>query len=68
VQPVRTEDQIKQAWRDLLASLSPEERLRGLTAEELLESLSPEDLERLRQLLQIQTKPDNPSHPDTPAR
>jgi hypothetical protein len=77
VQHRRTEDQIKQAWRDLLASLSPEERLRGLSLEERLEGLSleerleglsPEELEHLRQLLQAQAKADNASHPDTPTR
>jgi hypothetical protein len=40
-----------------------EERLKGLTAEELLRGLPPEELERLRQLLQPPevTKPDNGS-------
>ena len=61
MQHLGTEDEMQQAWRDLLATLSPEERLEGLSPEKRLEGLSPEELlrgltaakrERLRQLLQ----------------
>jgi hypothetical protein len=46
-----------------LAGLSPQERLQGLSPQELLRALAPEELERLRQLLQSQTKADDSSHP-----
>jgi hypothetical protein len=48
MQHLGSEDQMQQALDDLLASLSPEERLRGLTPDDLLAGLSPE--ERLRGL------------------
>jgi hypothetical protein len=52
----------------LLAHLSPEQLLSRVPREEiekyLLESLSPEELERLRQLLQRQMKADNASPPE----
>ncbi len=44
-----------------LEGLSPEQRLEGLSPEDLLRGLSPEDRERLRHLLQNQTKPDSSS-------
>lgn len=70
MQHLGSEDEMKQAWHDLLASLtpeerleglSPEERLRGLAPEAILRGLPPEELERLRQLLQEQAKTDNSS-------
>jgi hypothetical protein len=86
MQHLGSEDQMKQVWRDLLATLSPEERLEGLSPEErlrglasqkgrqalrdflatlppeeLLRVLTPEAKERLRELLQSQTKADNSS-------
>jgi hypothetical protein len=48
-----------QALRDLIASMPPEERLAGLSAEERLKGLAPEDLERLKELLQRQTRADD---------
>ena len=38
MQHLGTEDQMKQAWRDFLATLPPEERLEGLSPEERLEA------------------------------
>jgi hypothetical protein len=67
MQHLGTEDELKQVLRDLWATMSAEERLevvQGLSPEELLRGLSPEKLERLRQLLQTQTKTDNPSAPE----
>jgi hypothetical protein len=73
MQHLHSEDQMRQAWRDLLASLSPEERLEGMSVEERLQGLSPEDrlqgltpdeLERLRQLLQGQSETDKTSPPE----
>jgi hypothetical protein len=68
MQHLGTENEMRQAWRDLLATLTPEERLEGLSPEEMqrlvrdnLATLTPEDVlrgftpeqrERLRQLLQ----------------
>lgn len=79
MQHLRTEDQMPQLLSDFLASLTLEERLRGLSAEQkrqavrdLLASLppeewprelSPEERERLRQVLQVQAKAENPSRP-----
>jgi hypothetical protein len=48
-------EQKRQVVRDLLASLPPEEWPQGL---------SPEELERLRQVLQVQPKGENSSHPE----
>jgi hypothetical protein len=50
--------------RDILATMTPEERLEGLSPEERLKGLSPEELERLRRLLQGQSKADNSSPPE----
>jgi hypothetical protein len=47
-----------------LAALPPEERLEGLSPEERLKGMSPEELERLRQLLQTQAKADGSSRPE----
>jgi hypothetical protein len=60
MQHLGTEDEMKQAWRDLAITLTPEEledipvdkRLAGIPAEQRLLGLTPEELERLRQLLQ----------------
>jgi hypothetical protein len=49
--------------RKVVFRLSPQERLEGLSLEERLEGLTPDDLERLRQLLQSQTKADDSSRP-----
>jgi hypothetical protein len=64
MQHLGSETEMQQAWRDLLATLTPEERLEGLSPEELLRGLTPERVERLRQLLQIQPKPDDSSRPE----
>jgi hypothetical protein len=72
MQHLGAEDQMEQVLCDILASLplekrlavlSPEERLQGLSPEERLRGLTPEELERLRRLLQAQTKADDASHP-----
>jgi hypothetical protein len=47
--------------KERVRGLAPRERLEGLSAEERLEGLSPEELERLRLLLQKQTKGEPPS-------
>jgi hypothetical protein len=44
-------EELQRVWRDILADTPPEERLRGLTVEDL-RKLPPEERERLRQLLQ----------------
>ena len=64
MQHLGTEDELKQVLRDLLATMSPEERLEGLSPEERLRGLAPEEVERLRQLLQTQTKADQSSSPE----
>jgi hypothetical protein len=64
MQHLGSEDELKQVLRDIWATMSPEERLEGLSPEERLRGLTLEELERLRQLLQIQTKTDDSSHPD----
>jgi hypothetical protein len=47
-----------------LEGLPARERLKGLSVEERLEGLSAKELERLRQLLQSQTRADNSAPPD----
>jgi hypothetical protein len=73
MQHLGAEDELKQVLRDLLATMSPQERLEGLSPKERLEGLSPEELlggltpearERLRQLLLTQTKADDSSRPE----
>jgi hypothetical protein len=64
MQHLGAEDQMPQVLHDFLASLTPKERLEGLSAEVVLESLDPKELERLRQLLQAQAKADNSSRPE----
>jgi hypothetical protein len=79
MQHLGTEDQMQQVLRDICATMPPEDRLVGLTEdqrrqvlrdilatlppEELLHALPPEEVERLRQLLQPPTKSNNPSPP-----
>jgi hypothetical protein len=66
-------EELQRVWRDILATMTPEERLdglparerlKGLSVEERLEGLSAKELERLRQLLQSQTRADNSAPPD----
>jgi hypothetical protein len=80
MQHLGTEDQMPQVLSDFLASLTLEERLRGMSdeqkrqavrdllpslpLEERLQGLSPEELERLRQLLQTKAKTENGSRPE----
>jgi hypothetical protein len=52
-----------QALPDLLASMPPKQRLAGLSPEQRLEGLAPEELERLKELLQQQTRADDTSTP-----
>jgi hypothetical protein len=72
MQHLGSEEEMEKVLRDFLASLPPQERLeglsskerlRGLSAEECIAGLSPEELERLRLLLQKQTKTESPSPP-----
>jgi hypothetical protein len=51
MQHLGAEDELLEVQRDILATMPPEERLRGLTVEDL-QKLPSEELERLRQLLQ----------------
>jgi hypothetical protein len=51
MQHLGTEDELKQVLREIMATMSPEERLQGLSEEERLRGLTPEQLEHLRQLL-----------------
>jgi hypothetical protein len=59
-----SEDEMLQAMRALLASLPVEERIEGLSPEQLLSALSPEEREHLKELLQQQTKADDASAPN----
>jgi len=63
MQHLGAEDQMAQTLQDLLALLPPKDRLKGLSLEERLEGLSSEELERLRQLLHTEKKPENSSSP-----
>ncbi len=58
-----TPDEREAFWpaEELVKKLSPEKRLQGLSPEDLLRALAPEERDRLRQLLQTQTKSDDPS-------
>ncbi len=48
---------------DRLKGLAPEDRLKGLAPEDRLKGLAPEELERLKELLQRQTRADDASNP-----
>jgi hypothetical protein len=76
MQHLGTENQLVKVLRDLWATMSPAEqeealartpisvRLAGIPAEERLQGLTPEELERLRQLLQQPpTSAGDPSSP-----
>jgi hypothetical protein len=52
MQHLGTEDELKQVLREILATMSPKERLEGLSEEERLQGLTPGQLEHLRQLLE----------------
>jgi hypothetical protein len=65
MQHLGAEDEMQQVLRDILATLPPEERMRGLSPEDRLLGLSPEDLEHLRQLLQKQNKPNDSARPES---
>jgi hypothetical protein len=52
MQHLGAEEELKQVMRRIVAAMSPAERLEFLSHEELLEGLSPEQLERLRRLLE----------------
>ncbi len=67
MQHLGANEEFRKVMRDLWDVMSPEEReevwpvrerLKGLSLEERLEGLTPDDLERLRLLLQSQTKAD----------
>jgi hypothetical protein len=73
MQHLGAQDELKRVLRDLWATMTPEERsevfpveerLKGLSPEELLRGLTPEAKERLRQLLQSQTRADDSSRPE----
>jgi hypothetical protein len=51
---IMSRDDMKPVLRENLAAMSPEERLEGLSEEERLKGLTPQQLEHLRQLLQQQ--------------
>jgi hypothetical protein len=68
----RFDAELVKAMRDLFEDMTPDKRedvwpaevrLQGLFPEGLLRALTPDELERLRQLLQSQTKADDPSRP-----
>jgi hypothetical protein len=68
----RFDADLVKAMRDLCEGMHPQERedvwpaevrLKDLSPEDLLRALSPDELERLRQLLQSQTKADDPTRP-----
>jgi hypothetical protein len=70
MQHLGSDTELKQVLRDILATMTPEERLEGLSveervkglpAEELIKGLSAEERERLRQLLQHKPNGDNSS-------
>jgi len=52
MQHLGTEDELTKVWRDIRATMTLEERLEGLSPEELLRGLTAKDKERLRLLLQ----------------
>jgi hypothetical protein len=52
MQHLGTEDELKHVLREILATMSPKERLEGLSEEDILRGLTPEQLERVRQLVQ----------------
>jgi hypothetical protein len=52
MQPFAVDDDLEKVWYDILLLFSAEERMRGLSLEERLLGLTPEDKERLRLLLQ----------------
>jgi hypothetical protein len=52
MQHLGAEDEMQQALRDILATLPPEDRLRGLTPEELRRGLAPDQMQQaLRDIL-----------------
>jgi hypothetical protein len=54
----------RQAIHDLVTSMPPEQRLEGLSPEDRLKGLAPEELERLKELLQRQGKATETSQPE----
>jgi hypothetical protein len=73
MQHLGADTELVKVMRDLVESMTPEEReviwparelVKRLSLEERLEGLTPEDLARLRQLLESQTKADDSSHPE----
>ena len=56
-----SKDELKRILPEVMATMSPEERLQGLSAEERLKGLTPEQIEQLRQLLE-QRRPVNGNH------
>jgi hypothetical protein len=46
------EDELKQVLREVVAAMPPEERLEGLSEEQRLRGLTPDQLEHLRRLLE----------------
>jgi hypothetical protein len=57
----RSADVLKPVLRKIVTTMPPEERLEGLSAEERLKGLTPEQLEQLRQLLE-QRRPADGNH------
>ncbi len=52
MQHLGADDELKQVLQQILAAMTPKERLEGLSEEELLEGLTPAQLDRLRLLWQ----------------
>jgi hypothetical protein len=61
MQHLGTEDELKHVLREIVATMSPQERLEGLSAEDVLQGLTPQQLEHLRQLLE-QRRPADGNH------
>jgi hypothetical protein len=60
MQHLGADEELKQVWRAMLADMTPEERLEGLSPKEVLEGLTAAKREQLRQLLE-QSRPANGS-------
>jgi hypothetical protein len=58
MQHLGADEELKQVLRRIMATMSPEERLEGLSEEERLRGLTPGQLERLRRWLEQQRPAD----------
>ncbi len=65
--PDKLKEYVRESLDKLLASLPPEQRLKGLTAEELARALPPETLQALARLLKANGQTADPDAPaDSP--